>query len=284
MTDSFRPDFSYDTMDEKTSTQLLRRVMPSARRPSTLLVYNTVERLVSGDLLHTVTIDDVWADVFTFPSDFVVVGIGTTTWLKRNGEMMPDGTARKIHFWWADPKTAPQPHLIDLQATEPEQDLDEGTIVKQYARFPFLALAMCDPNKEIVFAVEDIDDLHPVIIERLQREGIKMAGVRVHGDCRYVKATDAHYLPDTGIDLSGGYSGDDYFITTEYKSGTWTMNGVYMADTSLQPFVTVPGLPLHLHGYEPQKTVGGHIVQASVTGANVSLFPLTDVVVKIQNV
>ena len=66
---------------------------------ATLLVYNTVDRLLAGDLLHTVTVDDVLVDLAAYPSHWAVVGVGTTDWAGRNGEMLPSGTAADLRFW-----------------------------------------------------------------------------------------------------------------------------------------------------------------------------------------
>ena len=53
-----------------------------------------------------------------------------------------------------------------------------------------------------------------------------------------------------GLDLSGGYAGEDHFRMEEFASGQWVMSGLYAANPSLRPFVSVPSLPLHLHGFE----------------------------------
>src|SRR5690242_9737791 len=45
---------------------------------STLLVYNTVQGLLSGDLLNAVTVPLVRSDLAAFPADWPVVGVGTT--------------------------------------------------------------------------------------------------------------------------------------------------------------------------------------------------------------
>lgn len=61
--------------------------MPARR--STLLVYNTADRLLRGDLFHTVTTEDVLRDLAAFPPAWPIVGVGTTNWLQRNGEVIP---------------------------------------------------------------------------------------------------------------------------------------------------------------------------------------------------
>lgn len=278
------------TLDDLSKTQVLQRLIPKlADQQSTLIVYNTVARLLNGDLQHTVSIKDIGNDLYLFPSDWVVVGIGTTSWLKRNGEMMPDGTARNLHFWWADPKTAPQSHVIDL--ANPKQahgdniaDLEGTVTIKTDAKFPFLALAVCKPDNVKRYQVSDIDNLHTWLQQKLADEGIRVAGIQVKGMCEYVKSTDAHYIPEDGLDLSGGYVGDKYFLTSEHGEGEWTINGIYSNDQTILPFISVPSAPIHLHGYQQSHVVGGHVVEARVKSAEVSLYPLADVMLKIHNV
>lgn len=277
-------DVLYEALDDSTTASLWRRVMPSFnQRQSTLLIYNTVERLLSGDLLHTVSINDVWGDLFTFPREWRVVGIGTTNWLRRNGEMMPDGTAREINFWWADPSTAPQAHVIDLDERPEELDIAEQTLIKRQAQFPFLALAVCNPSSAVTGDISGGDSIHDWLQTSLNESDIRMAGIQIRGELGAVKTTDAHYLPDTGLDLSGGYVGDNYFRTSEHDAAEWVINGIYVADESLQPFVSVKGLPVHLHGYQPEAMVGGHIVSAEARDVEVTVWALHDVVMQIRN-
>jgi hypothetical protein len=281
-------DALYQALDDKTSAKILKRVMPvlSSRQP-TLLVYNTVSRLFSGDLQHVVTINDVWADLFAFPSEWKVVGLGTTNWLKRNGEMMPDGTARDLNFWWADPRSSPQAHVIDLEDRPEDTDMSENTIVKRQAQFPFLALAVCDPSSGMVAAVEGVDSLHQWLKDSMEAAGIKLAGVQVRGQFGHMKVSDAHYLPAEGLNAAKGYIGvsSDFFRFSEYDGGSsWTINGLYTSDDSLMAFISLPNTPVHLHGYQTETMHGGHVISAEVVNAEVTVWPLTDTVIKISNV
>lgn len=284
MTQRSLRDSLFSILDDDASAKVWRRIQPMyLKHEPTLLVYNTVERLLSGDLVHTVSIDDVWADLFPFPHDWVVVGIGTTDWLRRNGEMMPDGTAREIRFWWADPKSAPQAHIIDLDERPPEQDIAEGTLVKRQARFPFLALGICDPKKAITWKAENVPDLHEWLKARLKDAHIPLAALKVAGTVAHMTSSDAHYIPDTGIDLSagGGHDQAEYFRVNETENGTWNINGLYAADETLHPLISVRGKPVHLHGYEIESTAGGHINRAQGVTAEVTVWKLRDVVMKL---
>lgn len=53
---------------------------------ATLLVYNTIERLLRGDFFHAVQIGELRADLKAYPCAWPVVGLGTSNWYKRNGE------------------------------------------------------------------------------------------------------------------------------------------------------------------------------------------------------
>jgi hypothetical protein len=238
----------------------------------TLLVYNSCARLLAGDLLHTVTVADVRADLAHFPADWPVVGVGTTDWIGRNGEMMPDGTSRALRFWWADPSSPS--HAAVHDDADPAYVRSLGHAV----RFPFLGLAIGDPRQCQEWRVQDVPDLHDWLRARLTDAEIELAGLQLHGRLGAVKTTDTYNLPLTGLDLCGGYVGNDHFRFVDYPPGTWTVNGLWALDPALQLLVSVGDLPLHLHGYEPAIMRGGHIGTAAVEDATVRVWPLTTVV------
>ena len=60
---------------------------------STLLAFNTVERLLKGDFFHTVTLGDVAGELGALPAHWPLVGLGTTNWRERHGELFVEGTA-----------------------------------------------------------------------------------------------------------------------------------------------------------------------------------------------
>ena len=256
---------------------------------SALLVYNTVDRLLRGDLFHTVTADDVLHDLGRFDPGWPVVGIGTTNWLRRNGEVIADGYTSHPRFFWADPDSQPVGQVIDVCVQQPS---DTGTVLitprvdsnDEQANFPFLAVAVCNPASAITWDLDGVDNVHQFLIERLTAENMGVAGVQVRGRFGQVKTTDAFYVPITGLDLSKGYVGDDHFRFASYDEGDWVLNGVFAANPSLQPFISVTGVPLHLHGYRPAEEDGGHIVSAAARSATATAWPLDDFVMQIHNV
>ncbi len=235
---------------------------------STLLTYSTVEQLLSGDLLHSVTLDEVADDLEPFPDDWTIVGVGTTDWAGRNGEMMPDGVSDSPRFWWADPGTGGVVGEIHDLA-QPGLGEDD---------FPFMAIAVGDPATAQTWSARDVPDVHVWLEEQLAQRGIDLAGVQLRGEFGPVSTSIAYNLPLTGLDLSGGYVGDDYFRFADYVTATWTLDGLYAAAPDLQPIISTPNHPLHLHGYQPETMRGGHIGKASVISATVTVWPLTQLV------
>jgi hypothetical protein len=238
---------------------------------ATLLVYNSCARLLAGDLVHTVDAEEVQADLARFPPDWPVVGVGTTNWGGRNGELMPDGTAGRLHFWWADPASPSHAALHD------DADPREIAALGHPPHFPFLALAIGDPMRAVTWSVPPTDDLPSWLAARLEEAAIELAGLQVRGRLGVVKTSDAYNLPSSGLDLCGGHTGTDYFRFADYPRAIWTMNGLYAADPALRLLVSVATAPLHLHGYQPDRHVGGHVGGAAAEAAEVTVWPLVEV-------
>jgi hypothetical protein len=241
---------------------------PAATSEATLLLYSTVERLLGGEVVGGATVAQVRAALARYPADWPLVGVGTTGWVGRNGELMPDGTAGAPHFWWADPGSPSEAAVSDLGSVKGVAGPDAPL------RLPFLGLAVGNPATAQTWTAADVDDVHAWLTERLSAEGITLAGVQLHGQFGPVQTTVAHYLPPTGLDLSGGYVGADYFRFGDYPPATWTMVGLYAADPALQPAIAAPGAPLHLHGYQPAARLGGHITRAAARRVTATIWPL----------
>ncbi len=255
---------------------------------SSLLVYNTVDRLLRGDLFHTVTTADVIEDLAAFPQDYPLVGIGTTSWLRRNGEVIGEGTTGSPKFFWADPESTPVGSIIDVCWQHPTPGgtalvtprLDDND---QQANFPFLAVAACNPAQSLQLTFNDVPNIHEAVVQELVSANVGVAGIQVRGTFGIVDTTDAFNVPLGGLDLSKGYTGDQFFRFAHYESNEWVMNGIYAANPSLQPFISVAGHPLHLHGYRSQERDGGHIVRAAVVAANATIYPLDDLILRIHD-
>jgi hypothetical protein len=98
------------------------------------------------------------------------VGVGTTNWFGRNGELLPDGTAAALHYWWADPDPPTYAAIHDLADWRTDAALGGEPYL------PFVGLAVGDPAAAVTLQVEDVDDVHGWLAERLAAEGIALAG------------------------------------------------------------------------------------------------------------
>jgi len=237
-----------------------------AAEPS-LVVYSSVERLLGGNLENTISVAEAQADLARFPSDWPVVGVGTTNWLDRNGELMPDGTAGATRFWWADPAS---PSLSDVK------NLADPSVIAalgQEPRLPFVGLATGNPATAVTWTLQNVDDAYDWLGQKLVEAGIGLAGIQLQGQFGPVKTTVAYDIPsatgDTG-DSSGVKS-----HSVDYPAGTWTMNGLYAGDPSMQPVISTEGQPLHFHGYQPGAMRGGHITSAAAVNVTATVWPLT---------
>src|SRR3954451_3073438 len=239
-----------------------------------LLLYNTVESLLSGDLLNTVTLGEVDDALAAFPPDWSVVGLGTTNWFGRNGEMLPNGTAAALPYWWADPDPPTEASIRNLAAWRSDPALGAEPYL------PFVGLAVADPAQAITLPIENVDDVHAWLAERLPAAGVHLAGVRLEGAFGPVQTTVAYNIPLTGLDLSGGYVGGDYFRFGDYAPATWSMVGLYAAAPALQPAIAAPDQAVHLHGYQPAAMLGGHVGKAAARQVTATIFPLRDVVAR----
>jgi hypothetical protein len=261
--------------------------MPANR--SSLLIYNTVDRLLRGDLFHTVTTADVIDDLAAFPPDFPLVGIGTTSWLRRNGEVIAEGSAASSRFLWADPESKPVGQVIDVCWQRPTPGgtalvtprLDDND---EQANFPFLAVAVCDPAQSLRWDMADAPNAHEAVTKELVSANVGVAGVQLRGKFGRVETTDAYNMPLGGLDLSKGYTGDQFFRFAQYEGDVWVMSGIFAANSSLQPFISVAGRPLHLHGYRGEERDGGHIVRAEAVEVSITAYPLDDLILRIHDV
>lgn len=244
---------------------LLQVAPPAIAAQPALLVFSSVERLLNGDLANTVTVAQVRADLAAYPADWPVVGVGTTNWADRNGELMPDGTAGAPRFWWADPDVQPVGTVQDLGAP------GVAPVVGEEARFPFIALSAGDPTKARTWTLQNVDDVYAWLEQRLGEEGVSLAGLQLQGTFGPVKTTVAYHIhsaeegdSDTPIEQH----------SVDYGPASWTFNGLFAADTAMQAVVSVPGAPLHFHGYQPASMVGGHIASAAAVNVTATVWPL----------
>jgi hypothetical protein len=242
-------------------------------RPA-LLVYDSVQELLAGDLVTSVSVERVRADLDRYPAARPITGVGTTGQPLRTGEVIVTGSVGGAHLWWADPDSPSRAAVSDLLA---------GSATSA-PRLPFLAVGIGDREGMASWKLRDVADVHAWLRDELRAAGIGLAALRVDGRFRAVKTTVSYNIPATGLDLSGGYTGDDYFRFVDYGESDWTLSGVYAAPPALMPLISTPGAPLHLHGVSEPAATGGHITSAAVLAATAHVWPLDEVVARIGTV
>jgi hypothetical protein len=255
-------------------------------RRSTILAFNTVERLLKGDFFHFSKIEEITQETANFDSSWPVIGLGTTNWYKRNGEAIVKGIAEKPEFLWADPENNGK--LINLNHDHPdhEENLKSPVIGPEDAlpQFPFMAIAMCDPKELQEYTLSAGENIHEWIEKKFSSDNLGLAAVHVSGKLDDVKSTAACHIPIGGLDLNDGYSLKDNFKFIEYQTGIWSMQGLYGINPTIQQVLSVSGHPLHLHGYEIDKNQGGHINQAiSTSTTRITVYPIKDINIRIKD-
>lgn len=259
---------------------------PSAR--TTLLSFNTVERLLNGDFFHTVHWGTVASELSRFPEDWILAGVGTTSWYDRNGETIIGGTVGNPTVNWSDPRSQDPMHVIDLLNDRPSSDgpdlvnpalSDTGND----PAFPFFAMGIGNPGNAQTLQVPKGAKLHDFLISYFEEQNIGLAAVRLSGTCRHVNYAAAFHLPLEGLGNSDCYSAEDSFRLAQREGGSWNVSGVYAANPTLQRIISVEGLPLHLHGYEETDRMGGHLSEVVADSLEATIYPLQDFLLEIRN-
>ena len=256
--------------------------MPGLR--STLIALNTVDRLVRGDFFHTVSLEEVLADLRGFPPEWPVSGLGTTNWYRRNGEVVIEGTAGAPSFMWADPGAGSPGRILDLLAERPDP-ADELTTPsmtddEREPRMPFAAIGVGDPERAQGIEFAAGDDLHAVVQRACDDANIGLAALRIEGVFPSVDYEEASHIP------LGGAAGFDALGKEHGRADgeRWLVSGLFAANPTVQNIVSVLGRPVHLHGRSLDSNVGGHIASAtSGPTLNAELWPLQDLVMRIRD-
>jgi alpha-acetolactate decarboxylase len=244
----------------------------------TLLVYSSIERLYAGILEPTLPLTDTQAAVEDYPPEWDVHGVATTT---LGGESVIEGTVADTRYLWAEPTSDTTATLYELNESDEPGDAEAVPVVvdEPAHEFPFLALALADAETAITIEGEDIDVLHPWLIEQLEAQEIALAGIHIEGEFSVVNTSVVYNLPLTGFVFVDGRVSTDIFHYIDYEEpSNWVIDGVYAADEEGQKIISLPGAPLHLHGYGQDEAVGGHIQRASATQITVTIYPLETIV------
>jgi hypothetical protein len=237
------------------------------RSGSTLLAFNTVERLLKGDFFHTVTLADVAEELQALPAAWPLVGLGTTNWRERHGELFVEGTAGAPAFAWADPDGDPPAAVVDL-------DDHLGP------RLPFVAVAACDPgDPRHSWQLNDGEDVHEAIAARCGDANVGLAALVVTGELRDVQYQVMCHLP------VGGVRPDHEAVARQERRADdeWRALGIYAANPTIQSIVSHGVAAVHLHGQTGTPLQGGHVNTAVATGGTtVDVRPLAHLVMRID--
>ena len=232
---------------------------------ATLLAFNTVERLLKGDFFHAITLDDLQRELATLPPDWPVLGLGTTNWQERHGELLVEGTAGAPRFLWADPESDPPASIVELDATAP---------------LPFAAVAAWDPaGAHHRWVLPEGADLHTGVADGCAAANVGLAAVRVTGPLHDVAYQVMCHIP------IGGVTTEHQAVALQERrhSDAWTAIGLYAANPTIQAIVSHGVAAVHLHGRAGDPGQGGHLNAAVATGATqVDVWPLAELVLRIR--
>jgi hypothetical protein len=253
---------------------------------STILSFNSVDRLLLGDFFHSVTPAAVCNDLRTYPPHWPVMGLGTTNWFRRNGELLIDGSAAEPHFWWADPLAEP-PGSISLLDASRDQLVGHGWVSpalnEELGRphFPFAAVAVCDPavpNRRA--RLNDGQDVYTGIAEVCEEANLGLAALRVRGPIRTVEYQTMCHIPVGGI-----REGSPASARVDLQNdATWDAIGFYSANPTIRALLSHEAAAVHLHGRLAAGGRGGHWNTAfAARDTEVEMSPIQDLVLRIRD-
>ena len=223
-----------------------------------MISYNTVTDLLAGDLWDVASPAQVAADLARVPGDWPIMGVGTTAEPARNGEVIAFGTAMAPELVWSDPAFPPTVRLLSSEA------------------IPFLGVAAGNPAEVIVAEAEAGLPIHQQVVDLAQANGLAFAGVRVSGRVSDVNYSIAHNLLKEGTPLTDpdvDKAPFQLFFSVE-DDVMWELSGFYAAGAAAQGIVSVPGAPVHLHGFQLDRSRAGHVGSAIAKQVEIRLYPL----------
>lgn len=251
---------------------------------STVLSFNTVERLLRGDFFHSVTPGEVRAELATFPADWSISGLGTTNWYRRHGELLIEGSAGHPRFLWADPAGDPLGKIVEFEDSS-ATPIDEVSPSLREERgcphFPFAAVAVWDPaGPGHEWRLEEGQDVHAAIADWCESSNVGLAALCLKGALLDVEYQTMCHIPLGGIR-------DDAPASTRVeaqKDAQWDAVGFYSANPTIRAVLGYSGAAVHLHGRVDDHGRGGHWNSALATStARVEVRPLQDLMLHIRD-
>lgn len=221
-------------------------------------VYNTVADLLAGDLWDTSSRTEVFGDLAGVPGDWELSGVGTTALNARNGELIGAGFAGAPEVVWSDPEFPP---TVRTLTDEP---------------IAFLGIGAGNPASVVIAQATPDVPIHQQVVELAAAHSLAFAAVRVSGRFAPVSYSVAHSLLKSGTPLTDptvDKAPFQLFFTAD-QPAEWELSGFYAAASSVQKLISVPGAPLHLHGFQLDRARAGHVGSAVVANAEIRLYPL----------
>ena len=257
--------------------------MTETSQRSTIISFNSVERLLRGDFFHSVTPAYVRDELAAFPAHWPVAGLGTTNWYRRNGELLIDGSASRPRFLWADPASEPVGTIRVLDARCPADEAFLSPSVDERRGFPYLpfaAVAACDPDAPALTSrLQHGADIHDAVREFCEAANVGLASVRVRGPMRSVDLQAMCHIPIGGVDEHRPAEAR----TRTHIGDAWHVLGFYSANPTIRPLLGFNDAAVHLHGCLDEALRGGHINAAvAAPGAELEVRPVQDLVLRIR--
>ncbi len=234
-----------------------QRTIALAQVGNRLLLFNTISDLLKGDIWQLVTQEELGRHLYVYPESYRVIGIGTTNWPERMGEVMVRGTVGKTSFLWANPE---YPYQL--------RTISDGI-------FPWIQVAVCDPKSALKHNLDRTQDLHAAIIDQMRQERIRICAVHVEAVAVHVEYSMTYRIPKSGIDLTAPQGRDAYVRSFQDESRSrWTIHGIYVDEEIAQACGILPGQPLLLVGQNRETNNGGLVRLARVQSAQIQYYPM----------
>jgi hypothetical protein len=222
-----------------------------------LLIFNKLGHLLKGDIWQSVTQEEVGRHLYVFPENHLVIGMGTTNWPERMGEVIVKGTIGKTVFQWANPE---YPYQV--------RNLRDAT-------FPWLQVAVVDPKRGLSLTLERTEDLHAALMDQMRLEGIRLCAFFLEAITHHVEYSLTYRIPKGGLDLSGPGGKEAYLRAFQDETrGRWLLWGLYVEDELAQSSGMIPGQPLLLVGYNRDTNNGGLVRLVRAQTAQVQYHPI----------
>ena len=251
-------------VDGVESNELVVPLQPSGKQSGDCvadgfaIAFNTVADLLAGDLWDVTHPQTVFTRLTNVPKHWPLMGIGTTAETGHNGEVIVFGTAGMPELVWSDPLFPPTVRTLTNEA------------------IPFVAVAAGNPDHAIVAKAEAGRPIHAQIVELAEANGLAFAGIRVSGRFSAISYSVAHNLLKEGTPLTDPSVDKAPFqlFFEEDGEAQWELSGFYAASPAAQEIVSVRGAPVHIHGFQLDRSRAGHLASAIVEDATIHLYPL----------